>query len=87
VRHHLDRFADEYADDIAERDPDELIDTKELAKLIHVSKQWVEKGRSDGYGPPFVYLKKNKKGEGSMPRYGCGDTVVWLRSRAKHIPK
>ena len=35
---------------------DQLISTKQLAALLGVSDQWVEIGRSKGYGPKWVVI-------------------------------
>jgi hypothetical protein len=75
--HHFDRFADEFAVRLADGDPDESLTTKQVAKLLHVSEQWLEIGRIRGYGPPFVKLGPR------MVRYPRGKLVKYLRSRPK----
>ena len=75
-KHHFDRFADEHAERVADGDPDELLDTKSVARLIHVSEQWVEIGRIKKYGPPFVKVGPR------LVRYRRSALVKWLRSRS-----
>jgi hypothetical protein len=74
--HHLDRFALDLACGVAVGDPDELLNTKLVAGLIHVSTQWLEIARSGGYGPPFVRLSPR------IVRYRRRDLIDWLRSRS-----
>ena len=77
MRHHLDKRA---VDIIAAApgDPDELLDTKELAAWFGVSEQWLETGRSrsrqGGYGPPYVKL-------GRMVKYKRSSCITWLAER------
>lgn len=77
TRHHLDRFAPDHIARIADGDPDELLDSRTLARLLHVSVQWLEIGRSVGYGPKPVRLNKR------VVRYRRSDVVAWLRSRSE----
>jgi hypothetical protein len=78
MRHHLDPFAEDFAGNIDSGDPDELLDSRTLARLIHVSVQWLEIGRSTGkYGPKYVRLNKR------VVRYRRKDVVAWLRERGK----
>jgi hypothetical protein len=74
--HHLDRHGIELAAGIAEGDPDELLPTKIVAGLLHLSYQWLQIGRHAGYGPPYVRLTPR------VVRYRRRDLVEWLRSRA-----
>jgi hypothetical protein len=74
-RHHFDRFADEFALRFADGDPDELLDTKAVAKLLHVSPQWLEIGRGKGYGPPWERLGPR------LIRYRRSKVVKYIRSR------
>jgi hypothetical protein len=54
------------------------LDSRTLARLIHVSVQWLEIGRSTGkYGPKYVRLNKR------VVRYRRADVVAWLRERCK----
>ena len=76
-RHHIDRFAGEYAVRIADGDPDDLLPTRVVAQLIDVSVQWLEIGRCVGYGPPPVRMNKR------VVRYRRRDVVEWLRERSE----
>jgi hypothetical protein len=86
-RHNLDRFADDLIGNLANRDPDELLDSRTLARLIHVSVPWLEIGRlpkdpndpSKGhrYGPDFVRINKR------VIRYRVRDVLKWLGARSK----
>jgi hypothetical protein len=71
--HHFDRRADALAQ-AAPRDDDDLIDTRELAAWFRCSEQWVETGRSRGWGPPCTRL-------GRLVRYRVGDVKAYLRQR------
>jgi hypothetical protein len=76
-RHHLDRFASDLIRNLADRDPDELLDTRTLAQLIHLSTQWLEIARCKGYGPKFVRLNKR------VVRYRVRDALDWLGARSE----
>jgi hypothetical protein len=74
-KHHLDKRA---GDLIAAGggDTDDLLTTKQVATWLGVSVQWLEIGRSKGYGPPFVRLAK-KRGV----RYKRSTVLKWLAER------
>lgn len=74
-KHHLDRRADRI--DLPAADDDQLLSTKQLAALLAVSEQWVEVGRSRGYGPRFEKLGPR------CVRYRRGDVRRWLAERAR----
>ena len=74
-RHHLDRRAAEIADKGRQLDPNELLTTKEMAAWLKVSPQWLEIGRSKGYGPPFERIGPR------CIRYRPGLTIKWLDER------
>jgi hypothetical protein len=80
--HHLDRFAEPIAVRVADGDPDEMLTTKMVADLIHVSTATLEIWRcrtNQGHriGPPFVRLGPK------IVRYPRGKVVQWLRSRSR----
>ena len=54
---------------------DELLSTRELASWLGLSVQWLEIGRTRGYGPKFTRISPR------MVRYRRGDVLKWLRSR------
>jgi predicted DNA-binding transcriptional regulator AlpA len=77
--HHLDKRAS----DIAARidgggDKDELLSTEQTATLLGVSRQWLEIGRTRGYGVPFVRLSPRRV------RYRRSDVIAWLNERTHH---
>lgn len=53
----------------------QFLTTKEVATLLKVSTQWVEIGRVQGYGPPFIRVTK-----GTI-RYRYSDVINWMNSR------
>jgi predicted DNA-binding transcriptional regulator AlpA len=73
-RHHIDRRADAIAAGFTGAD-DQLIDTKQLANWLGVSTQFLEIGRSRGYGPKFCRLSPRRC------RYRVGDVRTWLAER------
>ena len=74
-KHHLDRRAAEIAEKGRQGDPDELLTTQEEADWLGVSRQWLEIGRSKGYGPPFVRVGPRHI------RYVRRWTIKWLEER------
>jgi len=74
--HHLDKRASDIAERVAEGgDQDELLSTKQTATLLGVSQQWLEIGRTRGYGVPFVRLSARRV------RYRRSDVIAWLNQR------
>jgi hypothetical protein len=71
--HHIDRRATSLIADLA--GSDDLYSTRQTADLIGCSEQWLEIGRSTGYGPPYVRLGPR------MIRYTRSGLVEWLKSR------
>lgn len=63
--------------DFKEGGDDELLCTKELAKRLSVSTQWLEIGRVHGYGPPFIKMSPR------MVRYRISDVRKWLNARSR----
>jgi hypothetical protein len=81
-RLHLDRFAGEYANHLADGDPDDLLDPKYVAAKLHVSVEWLEAARDlvnpdKNYGPPCEKLGPH------LVRYRRGTLVGWLQHRWK----
>ncbi len=74
-RLHLDRRANQLAAEPG--DDDELLDSINLADWFGCSPQWVDNGRTYGYGPPYVELAPR------MIRYRRGDVRKWLAERAR----
>ncbi len=54
---------------------DQLFCTKSMAKLLGVSTQWLEIGRTKGYGPPFLKLTNR------MIRYRASEVKAWLDTK------
>jgi hypothetical protein len=74
VRHHLDRRANALIAS-ASGAADDLLATRETADWIGVSIQWLEIGRSAGYGPPYIRVSPR------CIRYRRADVILWLRER------
>ena len=55
--------------------PEERLSTKEVAAWLDVSPQFLEIGRTRGYGPKFEHLSDK------LIRYRCGDVLAWLKER------
>ncbi len=76
--HHLDKRADALlAADVAQGDNDDLLTTAEVAEWLDVSQNWLEVGRSRGWGPPFIKIHAR------CVRYRRGDAKNWLRQRTR----
>jgi predicted DNA-binding transcriptional regulator AlpA len=74
VRHHIDRRAPAIiATNVGAAD--ELLTTHAVSDWIGTSTQWLEIGRSRGYGPPFVRIGPRQI------RYRRADVLAWLRER------
>jgi len=74
-RFHLDKRIPSIVD--APGDDDDLLTAAELAAWFGMSVEWVDIGRSEGYGPPFVKL-------GRLVRYRRSDVKAWLLARTHH---
>lgn len=76
VRLHIDRRASKI---LASADPvtddDVILDTKTVADWLGVSVQFLEIGRSKGYGPRFVRVSSRRVG------YLRRDVRSWLKAR------
>src|SRR5438046_1711739 len=74
--HHLDRRATELIEAENEGTDDELRSTVKTALWLGVSAEWLEIGRSRGWGPPFIKLSPRRV------RYRVGDVKKWLADRS-----
>lgn len=74
-KHHLDRRAGRLVAEGADGDPNDLLTTDQLAEWFACSKQWVEIGRTRGYGPKFI-----RTGPRAI-RYRRQDVLSWLEAR------
>ena len=74
-RHYLDRRAARLVEDGSYGNPDDLLNTPQLADWLQVSSQWLEIGRSKGYGPPFIRLNAKRV------RYRRAKVLKWLEER------
>lgn len=76
MRLHLDkRAADIAALPDSTGNPDDLLNTYEMADWLGVSRQWLEIGRCHGYGPPFIKIAPK------LVRYRRKDVLEWLQTR------
>jgi len=73
--HHIDRRAGDLAQKYSPGEPDDLFDTKTVAAMLIVSTQFLEIGRTEGYGPKFVRLSTRRI------RYRREAIIAWLRER------
>jgi hypothetical protein len=74
AREMLDRLADDLTDD-------SLLTTVECAQWLNVSKQFLEIGRMQGYGPTPVLLSEK------VVRYRKNTVLKWLIEREKAYSK
>jgi hypothetical protein len=74
-RHHLDRRALDLIEAANEGTDDELLSTPRTAVWLGVSPEWLEIGRSRGWGPPYLRLSPRRV------RYRRGDVKRWLQER------
>jgi hypothetical protein len=76
-KHHLDQRADSIiALGAIDGDDDLLLTTPQTALWLGVSIQFLEIGRSQNYGPPFVTLAPR------VVRYRKDEVNKWLRERS-----
>jgi predicted DNA-binding transcriptional regulator AlpA len=73
---HFDKRIDSIID--APGGDDDLLTTSEVAAWLGVSTEWVDIGRSEGYGPPFQKLGPR------LVRYHRGTVKEWLIARTYH---
>jgi hypothetical protein len=74
-RHHLDHRADRLVAIDSDAADDELLTTREVAQWFGVSEEWLEIGRSKGYGPRYTRLSVH------IVRYTRGACREFLRAR------
>ncbi len=75
-KHHLDSRALDLIEAACEGSDDELMTTPRLAVWLGVSAEWLEIGRSRGWGPRFIRCSPRRI------RYRRGDVKAWLSERA-----
>src|SRR5713101_3333480 len=75
-RHNLDRRAQSIIDAANEGTDDELLTTPRVAVWLGVSPEWLEIGRTRGWGPPFIRIAPR------MVRYHKGSVKKWLEERS-----
>jgi predicted DNA-binding transcriptional regulator AlpA len=74
--HHLDRRAIDLAQEgTAAGEADDLLNTAEVSEWLAISTQWLEIGRSKGYGPKYIRVTPRRV------RYRRADVVAWLMER------
>ena len=76
-QHHLDKRADRLIveGNDAGTEPGDLLTTEQVAAWLGMTKQWLEIGRSRGYGPPFRKLGAKRV------KYQRSDVNAWLDER------
>lgn len=74
-KHHLDRRAHKLLAEGADGHPDDLLTTSQTAIWLGTSTQWLEIGRSRGFGPKFIRVSPRKV------RYRRRDVLFWLEER------
>jgi hypothetical protein len=74
IKHHLDARAEQIAEQ-GRGDPDDLLSTIQVAAWLGVSVQFLEIGRSKGFGPPFIVVAPR------VLRYSRQDILAWLATR------
>jgi hypothetical protein len=58
--------------------PEDALTTKAAAAILNVSTQWLEKGRHEGYGPPYIRLSPK------LVRYVRGQLAAWVAAQQVH---
>ncbi len=76
TKFHLDKRADLIVANSADSSDDELLTTIEMAQWLRCSVQWLEIGRTKGYGPPFERIGPRKV------LYSRGKGRKWLNERS-----
>lgn len=72
---HLDKRADRIRRDLDGLAGNVLLNVAETASVLGVSEKWLEKARSEGFGPPFLKLSRR------CVRYRVDALRRWLRWR------
>jgi len=76
TRHHLDRRAKKLIAEIQSTNPDELLNTRQLAEWLSCSESWLEIARCKNFGPNFIRMGPRNI------RYRRRDVIAWLNKRA-----
>jgi hypothetical protein len=76
-RHLFDRFASEILPFVEDGDPHDLLEPEYIAAKLRVSDEWLDAGRANKFGPPFVRLSS------SVIRYPRGKFIQYLKSRSE----
>lgn len=74
-KHHLDRRAQKLIDEEKNSNPDDLLNTRQVAEWFGCSEQWLETGRIKGFGPKFIRIGPRQI------RYRKKDVLSWLADR------
>jgi hypothetical protein len=74
-RRKIDKTAEIKITDAPEGGDDALLSTASTAVWLGVSTQWLEIGRSKGFGPKFTKVTSR------LVKYRKGDIIEYLRSR------
>jgi predicted DNA-binding transcriptional regulator AlpA len=72
---HIDKRADQIVATTV-GDDDDLLDTRDTAKWLGVSEQWLEIRRHHGGGPKFVQLSPRQI------KYRRKEVLAWLKRRS-----
>jgi predicted DNA-binding transcriptional regulator AlpA len=73
---HLDKRADLIAA-AGVGDSDDLLTTKDMARWLRVSTQWLHRARAAGYGPPYERIGPH------CIRYRRSKVLSWLDARSR----
>jgi predicted DNA-binding transcriptional regulator AlpA len=76
--HLIDKRTQQILDAAEGGDDEDLLTVAALAAWLGVSTEWLEIGRSKGYGPPFIRVGPNSI------RYRRDDVRAWLAER-RHL--
>jgi predicted DNA-binding transcriptional regulator AlpA len=78
-KYHIDKRAETIFDGLTREkiSPDQLLRTRQVAKLLAVSEAWLEQLRLNKQGPKYIKLSERSL------RYKMGDILAWLQVRAR----